>query len=86
MSQLWDFLLLLMASLIRTWGYSKINLIAPSVVRALPLAAGINEGGNYFAYIIPFFLLTTAIQNHKRGCCRFPNFCMGVFRFLKSFL
>jgi hypothetical protein len=29
----------------------------PSVVRALPLAAGINDGGHYFAYIILFFLL-----------------------------
>ena len=26
------------------------NLIGPSGVRALPLAAGINEGGHYFRY------------------------------------
>jgi hypothetical protein len=32
-------------------------LIGPSVVRALPLAAGIKEGGHYFAYIIPLFSL-----------------------------
>jgi hypothetical protein len=48
----------------------------PSVVRALPLAAGINEGGHYFLGIFPPFL-TTAIQNHRRGCCRVSNFCMG---------
>jgi hypothetical protein len=27
--------------------------IGPSGVHALPLAAGINEGGHYFRYIIP---------------------------------
>ena len=32
-----------------------IIIIGPSGVRALPLAAGINEGGHYFAYIIPLF-------------------------------
>jgi hypothetical protein len=32
------------------WGRDKN--FGPSVVRALPLAAGINEGGHYFAYII----------------------------------
>jgi hypothetical protein len=35
------------------WNYPKSNMsFGPSVVRALPLAAGINEGGHYFAYII----------------------------------
>jgi hypothetical protein len=29
--------------------------IGPSGVRALPLAAGINEGGHYFAYYSSFF-------------------------------
>ena len=29
--------------------------IGPRGVRALPLAAGINVGGHYFAYIIPLF-------------------------------
>jgi hypothetical protein len=54
-----------------------------SGVRALPLAAGINEGGHYFRYfflLFSFFLvlvLTTAIQNHRRGCRRVSNFCMG---------
>ena len=28
------------------------DLIGPSGVRALPLAAGTNEGGHYFAYIL----------------------------------
>ena len=53
----------------------------PRGVRVLPLAAGINEGGHYFRYIIPLVilscLLTTAIQNHRRGCRRVSNFCMG---------
>jgi hypothetical protein len=30
--------------------------IGPSGVRALPLAAGINEGGHYFRYYSSFFL------------------------------
>ena len=60
--------------------------IGPSVVSALPLAAGINKGGHYFRYIILFFLffsflvvvnVTTAIQNHRRGCRLVSNFCMG---------
>ena len=33
------------------------SLIGPSGVRALPLAAGINEGGHYFRYIFPLLLL-----------------------------
>ena len=33
------------------------NIIGPSGVRALPLAAGINEGGHYFRYIILFLVL-----------------------------
>ena len=40
---------------------SALAEIGPSGLRALPLAAGINEGGHYFAYIFPllifFFLL-----------------------------
>ena len=62
--------------------------IGPSGVRALPLAAGINEGGHYFAYfstLLVFFSflvlvlvgVTTVIQNHRRGCRRVPKFCMG---------
>ena len=31
-------------------------IIGPSGVRALPLAAGINEGGHYFRYFSFFFL------------------------------
>ena len=31
--------------------------VGPSGVRALPLAAGINEGGHYFRYINLLFLL-----------------------------
>ena len=50
-------------------------------MRALPLAAGINEGGHYFRYfsflVVVVVVLTTAIQNHKRGCRRVSNFCMG---------
>jgi hypothetical protein len=75
-----------------------LQKIGPSVVRALPLAAGINEGGHYFAYILvrakcvrqrsalrchyfayfnPLLVLTAVIQNHRRGCRRVSNFCMG---------
>ena len=49
----------------------------PSGVRALPLAAGTNEGGHYFRYIFPLGVLTTVIQNHRRGCHIVSNFCMG---------
>jgi hypothetical protein len=42
----------------------------PSGVCALPLAAGINEGGHYFRYFY-FLGVTTAIQNHKRVCHSF---------------
>ena len=58
-------------------------IFGPSGVRALPLAAGINEGGHYFRYFSSFLffssflVLTTAIQNHIRGCRRVSNFCMG---------
>ena len=31
--------------------------IGPSGVHALPLTAGINEGGHYFRYIIPLVVL-----------------------------
>ena len=39
-------------------------VIGPSGVRALPLAAGINEGGHYFRYIFP---LGTAIIKTPEG-------------------
>ena len=64
-------------------------------MHALPLAAGINKGGHYFRYIIPlvvcFVVVTTAIQNHRRGCHRVSNFCLGPLkkrrgRFLGFFL
>ena len=47
----------------------------PSGVRALPLAAGINEVATILG-IFPF-LLTTTIQNHRRGYRGVSNFCMG---------
>ena len=31
-------------------GYGREPVVGPSGVRALPLAAGINEGGHYFRY------------------------------------
>ena len=38
--------------------YRSVNTkIGPSGVRALSLAAGINEGGHYFRYIILLFFL-----------------------------
>jgi hypothetical protein len=54
----------------------------PSGVHALPFAAGINEGGHYFTYIIPLFfsLLTTAIQNHRRGCRRDFKYLHGPLK------
>ena len=45
----------------------------PSGVRALPLAADINEGGHYFRYISSF-LVGTIVQNPRRGCRRVSNF------------
>ena len=56
------------------------SFFGPSGVRALPLAAGTNKGGHYFRYIFPLLLVvlvTTVIQNHRRGCRRVSNFCMG---------
>jgi hypothetical protein len=55
--------------------YACKNL-GPSRVRALPLAAGRNEGDHYFRYF-SFSSFATAIQNHRRGCRRFSNLCMG---------
>ena len=56
-------------------GGHYFRYFGPSGVRALPLAAGINEGGYYFFFL--FLLLTTTIQNHRRGCRRVSKFCMG---------
>ena len=55
------------------------SYFGPSGVRALPLAAGINEGGHYFSYFSTSFLGvgTAVIQNHRRGCRRVSNFCIG---------
>ena len=71
-----SFFLLLLTS------FDTFEKIGPSGVRALPLAAGINEGGHYFRYFFFFLLfflvvLTTAIQKHRRGCHRVSHFCMG---------
>ena len=54
----------------------KCSEIGQSGVRALPLAAGTNEGGHYFRYFFPLVvvLVTTVIQNHRRGCGRVSNF------------
>ena len=61
--------------------YCTFNIVGPSGVRALPLAAGINEGDHYFRYFYSSCLLvvvvTTVVQNLRRGCCRVSNFCMG---------
>ena len=60
-----------------TTPWTNLVSIVPSGVRALPLAAGINEGGHYFRYIFLLLLLATVIQNPRRGCRRVSNFCMG---------
>ena len=39
--------------------------IGPSGVRALPLAAGINEGGHYFRYIFPLFFSSSSSSYHR---------------------
>ena len=60
--------------------YSLGHFIGPSGVRALPLAAGRNEGGHYFRYFSFFFssfLVGTVVQNPRRGCRRVPKFSMG---------
>ena len=36
--------------------------VGPSGVRALPLAAGINEGGHYFAYFGPSRVRAPAVR------------------------
>ena len=55
-----------------------VIVIGPSGVRALPLAAGINEGGHFLGFfsflVILLSFLTTAIQNHRRGRRRVSNF------------
>ena len=40
----------------------------PSGVSALPLAAGINEGGHYFRYFPLVLVVTAVVQNPRRGC------------------
>ena len=67
-------------------------LIGPSEVRAPAVstcwsersacASGQHLGGHYFAYInlltlVTLVVLTAVIQNHRRGCRRVSNFCMG---------
>ena len=42
-------------------------IFGPSGVRALPLAAGTNEGGHYFAYIFHFFLLLPPLFKTTEG-------------------
>ena len=57
----------------------KNTLIGSSGVRALPLAAGRNEGGHYFRYFSSSSSSVggTVIQNPRRGCRRVSNLCMG---------
>jgi hypothetical protein len=38
-----------------------LDIIGPGRVRALPFAAGMNEGGHYFRYIIPLVLVVVHI-------------------------
>jgi hypothetical protein len=57
----------------------QYNANGLSGVRALPLAAGINVGGQYKWH---FFLLSLSssgliANSHRRGCRRVLQFCMG---------
>ena len=52
-------------------------VIGPSGVRALPLAAGRNEGGHYFWYYSFSSFGGTIIQNNRKGSRRVPKFCMA---------
>ena len=57
--------------------YNSVLYFGPSGVRALPLAAGINEGGHYFRYIIPLLVVgvvTTVIKTPEGVVVGFPNF------------
>ena len=49
------------------WGFKGVKRVnGPSVVRALPLTAGTNEGGPYFRYFFPLFLVVT-MKKKKLG-------------------
>ena len=51
------------------WNTSRYKLgiiIGPSGVRALPLAAGTNEGGHYFRYFL--HLVVTLVIKNPEGC------------------
>ena len=41
---------------------TKLIKIGSSGVRALPVAAGLNEGGHYFWYFFSFLLLTAVAK------------------------
>jgi hypothetical protein len=56
---------------------AKLIYFGPSVVRALPLAAGINVGGHYkwHFFLLLFLSFFRLIANsHRRGCRRVSNF------------
>ena len=48
-------------------------------MHALPLAAGRNEDGHYFRYIIPFLGIggTAVVKIPEGVVVGFSNFCMG---------
>ena len=64
-----------------TSGATKVgNNVGPSGVRALPLAAGRNEGGHYFRYIflllflgVPLFKTPEGVVVGFRNFARAPN-------------
>ena len=56
------------------------EIVGPSGVRALPLAAGRNVGGHYkwHYFLSPLSFLFRLIANSpRRGCRRVPKFCIG---------
>ena len=53
----------------------NLTKVGPSGLRALPLAAGINEGATILGN--QSISWGTVVQNPRRGCRRVSNFRMG---------
>ena len=53
-------------------------------MRALPLAAGLNEGGHYFRYIIPFLFLPPLFKTTEGVVVGFQIFAWAPKIFFKQ--